>query len=186
VLIPHYEAVKAVRTLLAYLGEDPEREGLRETPERVLRGYGEMLRGYRVDVSTLFKTFEDGACDELVLLRDIPFDSLCEHHILPFSGVAHIAYIPDGKVIGVSKLARVLDAYAQRLQIQERLCVQVTRALDDHLEPLGSACILEATHSCMSCRGVRKSGSVMVTSSLTGIFRDDPAARSELLRLIGK
>ncbi len=185
-LTPHYEAVKAVRTLLSYLGEDPDREGLKETPERVLRSYREMLRGYQVDVSTLFKTFEDGACDELVLLRNIPFDSLCEHHVLPFSGVAHVAYIPDGKVIGISKLARVLDAYACRLQIQERLCVQVTQALDDHLKPRGSACILEAVHGCMTCRGVRKSGSVMVTSSLTGAFRKEPQTRSELLSLIGK
>ncbi len=132
------------------------------------------------------KTFEDGSCDEVVLLKDIEFVSHCEHHMLPFLGKAHIAYIPNGKVLGVSKLARLLEIYSRRLQIQERLCQQITTALDEHLKPLGSACVIEAQHLCMVARGVQKQNSVMVTSSLTGVFRDKGEARSELLDMIGR
>lgn len=173
-----------VRRLLEYVGEDPSREGLRETPARVLKAYREMFSGYKTDVAGLFKVFEDGACDELVLLRDVSFTSVCEHHLLPFTGRAHVAYVPDGRVIGLSKLARIVDAYARRAQVQERLTVQVTKALDEHLRPKGSACVVQAHHACMSCRGVGKPGSTMVTSSLTGVFRENPAARSEFLSLL--
>lgn len=173
----------AVREILKYIGEDPNREGLRDTPLRVQRSFRELFVGYSQDPADVIRVFEDGACDELVLLKNAEFFSYCEHHMQPFIGKAHIAYIPDGRVIGVSKLARILDIYARRLQIQERLTVQVTAALDLHLKPKGSACILEATHFCMVCRGVQKQHSKLVTSSLTGVFRQ-PGARSEFFQLI--
>ena len=179
-----FSAEEAVRVLLRFLGDDPEREGLRETPARVLRSYEELFAGYSQDPAFVMKVFEDGACDELVLVKNVEFVSLCEHHMLPFFGVAHIGYLPDRKILGLSKLARVLDIYARRLQVQERLTQQVTAALDEHLKPLGSACVIEATHSCLSCRGVRKQAARMVTSSLTGAFRTDPSARAEFLQLI--
>lgn len=182
-LISYHEAKAALRTLLKYLGEDPDREGLRGTPDRVLRSYEELFRGYRQDPKDLLTVFEDGACDEMVVLRNVPLVSFCEHHLLPFSGVAHVGYIPHGKVIGVSKLARIVDVYARRLQIQERLTSQVTAALDQHLKPLGSACVVQASHACMECRGVGKPGAVMVTSSLTGVFREDGRARAEFFNL---
>lgn len=171
--------------ILEYIGEDPNREGLKDTPARVIRSYAELFSGYQHDPKELCaKIFTDGSCDELVLLRNISFTSTCEHHMLPFVGKAHIGYIPDGKVLGISKLSRLLDIYAKRLQIQERLTQQITKALDDHLEPKGSACIIEAHHSCMSCRGVLKPDAIFTTSSLTGVFRNDSLARSELLKLI--
>lgn len=173
-----------VRRLLEYIGEDVNREGLKETPRRVIKAYHELFSGYRQQPSEVFTCFEDGACDEMVLLKGIELTSTCEHHMLPFLGEAHIAYVPDGKIIGVSKLARLLDIYARRLQVQERLTTQVTQALDNYLQPKGSACVIEARHMCMVCRGVRKQHSVMVTSSLTGVFRDEPAARSEFFNLI--
>jgi len=173
--------------LLEYIGEDPKREGLLETPSRMLRSYKELFSGYQfkhdVDVAAVMKVFEDGACDEMVVLRDIEFTSFCEHHFLPFHGVAHVAYLPHGKVIGISKLARLVDIFSKRLQIQERLTQQITAALDFHLKPLGSACVIEARHECMSCRGVRKQKSVMVTSSLTERFRE-PEVRQEFFHLI--
>ena len=175
----------SIRDVLTYIGEDPTREGLLETPRRVMKSYSELYKGYTQDPASVFKVFEDGACDELVLLRDIEFVSMCEHHMLPFLGKAHIAYVPNGKIIGVSKLARLLEVFSRRLQVQERLGVQVTRELDKHLKPLGSACILEAKHLCMIARGIQKQNSVMVTSSLTGVFKKDPMARAELMRLIG-
>lgn len=175
---------QAIKFLLSYIGDDPTREGLLETPDRVLRSYEELFAGYHMDVEDVFKTFEDGACDEMVLLKNVEFVSFCEHHMLPFLGKAHIAYIPDGKVIGVSKLARVLEIFARRLQIQERLTTDVTKALDTHLQPKGSACVVEASHLCMVCRGVLKQNSIMVTSSLTGVFRDNPMARAEFLNLL--
>lgn len=174
-----------VRRLLEYIGEDPERDGLKETPERVIKSYEKMFGGYKLNPEDVLKTFKD-SCDEMVLVKDIEFYSTCEHHMLPFYGKAHIAYIPNGKVIGVSKLARVLEIYSRRLQIQERLCQQVTKALEDMLKPLGVACVLEARHLCMVCRGVEKQNSIMVTSSLTGVFRDKPEVRAEFMRLIGK
>jgi GTP cyclohydrolase I len=170
--------------LLQFVGEDPDREGLRETPRRVVTSLQEMTAGYRQHPLDVLKVFTADRCDEMVTLKGVPVVSLCEHHLLPFMGVAHVGYVPrDGMIVGVSKLARLVDVYARRLQVQERLTCQVTQALDDHLNPLGSACVIEATHSCMSCRGVNKGG-VMVTSSLTGVFRDDPQARAEFLQLV--
>lgn len=170
--------------ILQYIGEDPKREGLVDTPKRVAKAYLEMFNGYKLDPSSVMTSFEDGTCDEMVLLKNIEFSSFCEHHMLPFRGQAHVGYIPDGRVIGVSKLARILDIYAARLQIQERIGMQVTTALDLGLKPKGSACIIEAQHQCMSCRGVRKQNSVMVTSSLTGVFLSNSAARAELFSLM--
>jgi GTP cyclohydrolase I len=178
------DAVDAVRTLLEWIGEDPNREGLRETPARVVRSLADMTAGLRRTPEGLFKTFEDGTCDEMVLLTGIEFQSLCEHHLLPFIGEAHVAYLPRGRIIGISKLARLVELYAARPQVQERLTVQVTAALDKNLEPKGSACVVEAKHLCMVCRGVRKQNATMVTSSLTGAFKYDPATRAELFRLI--
>ena len=169
---------------LQFIGEDITREGLLETPTRVIRSWSELYAGYKTDPADVFKVFKDGACDEMVLLKNIEFYSTCEHHILPFFGKAHIAYIPDGKVVGISKLARLLEVYARRLQIQERLGQQITAAITKHLMPKGAACILEAQHFCMVSRGIQKQNSIMVTSSLTGVFRDKPEARSELLALI--
>ena len=169
---------------LQYIGEDPTREGLLETPARVIRSWDELYAGYKQDPTTILKSFTDGACDEMVLLKDIEFYSTCEHHMLPFFGKAHIAYIPDGRVVGISKLARLLEVFARRLQIQERLGQQVTSALNQQLKPKGTACILEAQHFCMTSRGVQKQDSIMVTSSLTGVFRDKPEARAELMMLL--
>lgn len=170
---------------MQYIGEDPNREGLLDTPARVVRAMHEIYNGYQADPESVFKIFEDGACDEMVILQDVEFYSTCEHHMLPFFGKAHIAYIPNGKVIGVSKLARLLEVYSRRLQIQERLCQQITKALDDHLQPRGSACVLEAQHFCMTCRGVAKQNSKMKTSSLTGVFREI-AVRQEFLSMISR
>lgn len=173
-----------IRRILQYIGEDVEREGLRETPDRVVRSYSEIFSGYNQDPASVFKTFADGACDEMVLLRNVEFYSVCEHHMQPFFGRAHIAYIPGTSVIGVSKLARLLEIYARRLQIQERLTTQVTEALDKYLQPKGSACVIEAKHFCMVCRGVHKQNSELITSSLTGVFRENLAARGEFMSLI--
>jgi len=171
---------------LQYVGEDVRREGLIETPARVLKAYRELFSGYKLSVENVFKTFSEGACDNMVLLKDIEFYSTCEHHMLPFFGKAHVAYIPDGKVIGVSKLARLLDIFARRLQIQERIGEQVTTALMEHLKPKAAACIIEAQHFCMKSRGVQKQDSIMVTSSLKGAFLNNVAARQELLLLTRK
>lgn len=172
-----------VRRILQYIGEDPKRPGLLETPDRVVKSYTELFSGYKADEASVFKTFDE-PCDEMVVIRDVEFCSTCEHHMLPFIGRAHIAYVPDRKVIGASKLPRLLEVYARRLQIQERIGQQVTAAMDKHLRPKGSACILEAKHLCMTCRGVNKQHSVMNTASLTGVFRGDAAARQELYQLI--
>ena len=160
--------VENVRRLIEYIGEDPEREGLKETPERVIRSYEKLFGGYKEKPGDVIKVFEDDTCDEIVLIRDVEFYSTCEHHMLPFFGKAHIAYIPKGRVIGVSKLVRILEVYARRLQIQERLCQQVTEVIDNMIQPSGAACVLEAQHFCMTARGVEKQGSIMVTASLTG------------------
>lgn len=172
-----------IKRLLQFIGEDPEREGLKETPARVVRSYQELFGGYEQEPASVMKIFEDGSCDEMVIVRNIEFYSTCEHHMLPFAGRASIAYIPAGKIIGVSKLARLLEIYSRRLQVQERLCTQITTALDEHLQPKGSACVLEAQHFCMVCRGVNKQHSSMITSSLTGAFRE-PAVRAEFFTLI--
>lgn len=189
VVFPWERAVKEngpqdnIRRILQYIGEDVDREGLKETPDRVVKSYAELFSGYKEDPADHLKVFEEGACQEMVLLKDIEFYSHCEHHMLPFFGKAHIAYIPDQRVIGVSKLARILDVFTRRLQIQERICQQVTEALEMNLRPKGAACILEAVHFCMVCRGVQKQNSKMVTSSLKGAFLE-PAVRQELLSLI--
>ena len=161
-----------ITRLLQFIGEDVTREGLQETPQRVLRSYKELFAGYKQKPEDVLKVFEDDTCDEMVVVKNIEFFSTCEHHMLPFFGRANIAYIPNGRVIGVSKLPRILEVYARRLQIQERLTEQITTALDDHLKPKGSACVLEATHFCMTARGVQKQHSKMVTCSLTGVFRN--------------
>lgn len=177
-------AEQMIRQLISFIGDNPSREGLEKTPHRVVKSYAELFSGYADSAERHLTTFEDGSCDEMVILKDIEMISFCEHHMLPFTGKAHIAYIPYKRVIGVSKLARILEVYSRRLQIQERISQQVTAALDSHLKPRGSACIIEAKHSCMSCRGVRKQHSVMITSSLTGAFKSDPAAKAELLHFI--
>lgn len=173
-----------IRRILQWIGEDPNREGLIETPARVARSYEELFGGYKQKVEDIFKCFTEKDYDEIILLKDITFQSVCEHHMQSFCGHAHIAYIPNGKVIGVSKLARLLDIYAHRLQIQERMTVQVTDALEKYLKPKGTACIVEATHNCMVCRGVKKPHATMVTSSLTGAFKRETSARQELMQLI--
>jgi len=177
----------AVRTLLAEIGEDPDREGLTGTPERVRRMYDELTAGYHVDPDALL----NGACftvdyDEMVVVRDIEFFSLCEHHLLPFIGKAHVGYLPRGRVVGLSKIPRIVDMYAQRLQVQERLTVQVADFLMERLEPKGVACVVEATHLCTMMRGVKKQEATMVTSSMTGTFRRDARTRAEFMGLIGK
>lgn len=175
---------QSVRHILKFIGEDPDREGLLETPKRVVASWEQIFSGYKLDPADVMKTFSEGACDEMVVLKDIEFYSTCEHHMQPFFGKAHIAYLPDAKVIGLSKLARLLDICSRRLQIQERLTSDVTNALDTHLRPKGSACVIEAKHFCMMCRGVGKQNSVMVTSSLTGAFKTDPTVRAEFLQLV--
>ncbi|HEY8497080.1 MAG TPA: GTP cyclohydrolase I FolE [Limnochordales bacterium] len=175
----------AVRMILEAIGEDPEREGLLETPRRVAEAYAEMCAGMREDVERHLEVYFQEEHDELVLVRDIPFYSLCEHHLLPFFGKAHIAYIPtDGRVTGLSKLARVVEAYARRLQMQERMTKQIADALMAHLKPQGVAVVLEAEHLCMSMRGVKKPGSKTVTSAMRGVFRKDQKTRAEVLALI--
>ncbi len=170
---------------LQYIGEDPQREGLLETPKRVLKSWKELFAGYQTtDPGSILKTFKEGACDEMVLLKDIEFFSTCEHHLLPFFGKAHIAYIPNGKVVGVSKLARLLDIFSRRCQIQERIGEQVTTTLMDVLKPKGAACVIQAQHFCMKARGVQKQDSIMVTSSLKGVFLERAEARAEFMGLI--
>jgi GTP cyclohydrolase I len=180
-------AEKHVRGLLAYLGEDPEREGLHETPARVVRAMAEHFSGYRQDAGDyLQKTFEDvDGYDELVLVSDIELYSHCEHHMVPFVGKAHVAYIPQGRVVGLSKLARVVDVFAKRLQVQEKLTKQIADAIQAHLAPLGVAVVLQCQHFCTCYRGVKKPGSWTTTSKLHGLFLIDAAARMELLTLIG-
>ncbi len=181
------EAEAAVRTLLRWAGEDPGREGLLDTPGRVVRSYDEFFRGYQVDpVALLATTFtEVGGYDEIVLLRDIRIESHCEHHMVPIVGVCHVAYLPRTRVVGISKLARVVEAYARRLQIQERLTAQIAGTIDEVLQPHGTAVIIEAGHQCMTTRGVHQPGVSMVTSRMLGAFRDDAVTRGELLSMIG-
>ncbi len=182
------EALKAVRTLLAFAGDNPDREGLLETPDRVVRSWDEFFAGYFEDpVEILSRTFEEtDGYDEMVILRNIPFNSHCEHHIRPIIGHAHIAYLPNKRVVGISKLARVLEVYAKRLQIQEKMTAQIANAINDVLAPKGVGVVIEATHECMTTRGVNKQGVSMVTSTLLGTFKQDPRTRSEFLRLIGR
>jgi len=174
-----------VRGILYAIGEEPTREGLRDTPRRVVKSWSELYAGYKQKPAEILSTvFEDGACDEVVLLKNISFSSMCEHHMLPFLGTAHIAYLPKGKVVGLSKLARLTECFAKRLQIQEKMTSQIANAIEEHLKPLGTAVIIEAHHQCMSCRGVNKQGTMMVTSAMRGVFREDSSARNEVLALI--
>jgi GTP cyclohydrolase I len=175
---------RAIRELLIAIGENPEREGLRKTPSRVARAYTEMMAGLNEDPRRHLQTVFHERYDEVVLLRDIEFHSLCEHHLLPFTGRVHVAYLPDGKVVGLSKLARLVEGYARRPQVQERLTTQIADALWEELNPQGAACVIEAVHTCMTIRGVRKPGSTMVTSALRGVFKDNPSSRAEVLALI--
>ena len=178
------KAIQDVKNLIEYLGDDPNREGLRETPKRVILSYDHLFSGYGQRVEDVLKVFEDDTSDQMILLKEIEFYSTCEHHMLPFFGKAHIAYIPNGKVVGISKLARILEIFSRRLQIQERLAQNVTEALMTHLNPLGAACLLEAQHFCMTSRGVQKQNSIMVTSSLEGVFRENASVKTEFLALI--
>ncbi len=180
------EAEEAVRTLIRWANDDPSREGLRDTPARVARAYREMFSGYDVDpLALLERTFEDvDGYDEIVLLRDIRIESHCEHHMVPIIGKCHIGYLPRHRVVGISKLARVADAFARRLQIQERLTVQIADTIEHVLQPRGVAVVIEAGHQCMSTRGVHKAGVSMVTSRMTGCFREDASTRRELLSMI--
>ena len=181
------EAEAAVRTLLRWAGDDPTREGLLETPARVARAYEEFFSGYEIDpVALLERTFEEtDGYDEIVLLRDIRLESHCEHHMVPIIGRAHVAYLPHHRVVGISKLARVVDAYARRLQIQEKLTAQIANTIQQVLEPRGVAVVIEAAHQCMTTRGIHKPGVTMVTSRMLGAFRDDPTTRREVLAMIG-
>ena len=181
------EAEEAVRTLLRWAGDDPTREGLIDTPGRVVRSYEEFFAGYAVDpVALLERTFEEtDGYDEIVLLRDIRLESHCEHHMVPIIGRAHVAYLPFRRVVGISKLARLVDAYAARLQIQEKLTAQIANTIQQVLEPRGVAVVIEAAHQCMTTRGVHKPGVTMVTSRMLGAFRDDPTTRREVLAMIG-
>jgi GTP cyclohydrolase I len=175
---------RAFREMIAAIGEDPAREGLRETPERVARMYAELFEGLRVDPTSYLKVKFTAGHDEMVILRDIPFYSMCEHHFMPFHGVAHVGYIPDGKIVGLSKLARLVEAFARRPQIQEQLTGQIADALMDSLQPDGVGVVIEAEHLCMTQRGVKKAGSRMVTSATRGLFRNHDVTRSEFLALV--
>ena len=181
------EAEAAIRTLLRWTGDDPDREGLVDTPARVARAFEEFFAGYAVDpVELLARSFEEtDGYDEMVVLRDIRLESHCEHHMVPIIGRAHIAYLPAGRVVGISKLARVLEVYAKRLQIQEKLTAQVANCINDVLQPKGVAVVIEAAHQCMTTRGIHKPGVTMVTSRMLGAFRDDASTRREFLAMIG-
>lgn len=180
------QAEEAVRTLLRFAGEDPTREGLLETPKRVVKSYAEFFAGYEKKPETILSTtFEEVAgYDEMIVLRDIEFASHCEHHMVPFTGKVHIAYIPKNKVVGLSKLARLVDVYAKRLQIQEKLTAQIATSLNEVLQPKGVAVVVEATHMCMTMRGIRKPDAVMQTSQLTGLFKSDSRTRQEFFSLL--
>jgi GTP cyclohydrolase I len=180
------EVQEAIRTLVRWAGDDPDREGLKDTPARVARAWREYCRGYDEDPGAhLARTFDEvGGYDEIVMLRDIPFQSHCEHHMAPITGTATIAYLPAGRVVGISKLARVLHGYAARLQVQERLTAQVAQSIWDQLAPRGVAVMIEAQHGCMTGRGVKTHGVGMVTSRMLGCFLDDPESRSEVLSLM--
>ena len=182
------EAEAAVRTLLRWAGDNPAREGLVDTPARVVRSYRELFSGYEVDpVALLERTFKEvDGYDEIILLRDIRLESYCEHHMVPIIGRAHVGYLPNSRVVGISKLARVVDAFSRRFQIQEKLTVQIASTINDVLRPKGVAVVIEAGHQCMTTRGVHKPGVSMVTSCMLGAFRESPETRRELLAMIGQ
>ena len=175
---------KAVREILVAVGENPDREGLRRTPERVARMYEELFSGLNLDPARHLTTAFTETYDELVVLRDIPFNSVCEHHLLPFEGKAHVAYLPAGQVVGISKLARVVDEFAHRPQVQERLTSQIADLLMEKLEAKGVAVVIQATHACITCRGIKKAGSIMVTSAVRGLCRTDARTRGEVMTLL--
>jgi GTP cyclohydrolase I len=175
---------KAVKEILLAVGEDVEREGLKGTPARVANMYAELLAGMHEDPKQHLRSVFTEDYDEIVMLRDIPFYSICEHHLMPFIGSAHVAYLPSGGILGVSKLARIVDCFARRLQTQERLTGQIADFIMNNLKPRGAAVVLEASHSCMTIRGIKKPGSVMVTSAIRGIFKRDPKSRSEIISLM--
>ena len=181
----------AIREIIAYIGDDPTRGGLLETPDRVVKSWGELFEGYSMDPETILKTFDDGAEQDvhktgsIVLLTNIPVKSVCEHHMIPFLGFAHVAYIPKHHIVGISKLDRLVNCFARRLQVQERLTNQIVDAIEAHLEPLGSACIITAKHLCMHGRGVNHPDVATTTSSVRGAFRMNDAARQELMALVG-
>jgi len=177
---------KAVKEILLAIGEDSNREGLKKTPERVGKMYTELLAGMREDPKVHLQSVFTENYDEIVLLRNIPFYSICEHHLMPFIGSAHVAYLPTGMVLGVSKLARIVDCFARRLQTQERLTYQIADFIMNSLKPMGVTVVLEASHSCMTIRGIKKPGSSMVTSALRGIFKKDSRSRNEVLSLMHK
>jgi GTP cyclohydrolase I len=181
------EAERAVQTLIRWAGDNPAREGLLGTPDRVVRAYEDYFSGYLIDPEEFVrKTFEEvEGYDEMVVLRDIRFESMCEHHIAPIIGTAHIGYLPNKRVVGISKLARVVEAYAKRLQIQEKMTAQIANLINDILQPKGVGVMVEATHHCMTTRGIHKPGSSLVTSQMLGTFRSDPATRREFLAIIG-
>jgi GTP cyclohydrolase I len=181
------EAEDAVRVLLRWAGDDPQREGLIDTPARVVRSYEEFFAGYAIEPrDILARTFSEvDGYDEMIVLKDIRFESYCEHHMVPIIGRAHVAYLPEHRVVGISKLARLVDAFAKRLQIQEKMTVQIADTLNDVLQPKGVGVILEASHQCMSTRGVHKAGVAMVTSRMLGTFRSDPSTRREFLAIVG-
>jgi GTP cyclohydrolase I len=180
------QAEDAIRVLLRWAGEDPTREGLLDTPKRVVKAYGDWFSGYQEDPREfLERTFEEVAgYDEMIVLRDIEFESHCEHHMAPIIGRAHVGYLPAGKVVGISKLARVVETYARRFQVQEKMTAQIARCIQDVLQPIGVAVVVEAKHQCMTTRGVHKTGVSMVTSKMLGSFRTDPMTRAEFLDVI--
>lgn len=180
------QAEQAVRTLIGWAGDDPDREGLVDTPSRVVRSYGEFFAGYGANPREILeRTFEETeGYDEIVLLKDIRFESHCEHHMAPIIGRAHVAYLPNQRVVGISKLARLVEVYAKRLQIQEKMTSQIANTINDVLKPMGTAVIIEAAHQCMTTRGVHKAGVTMTTSTMLGIFRDRAVTRRELLAMV--
>ena len=182
------QAEEAVRTLIRWAGDDPTREGLRDTPARVARAYEEFFAGYELDPKEILKrTFSEvDGYDEMILMNDIRFESHCEHHMVPIIGKAHIGYLPDRRVVGISKLARLVEVYARRLQVQEKMTVQIADTLQEILQPRGVAVVIEAAHQCMTTRGVHKPGVALVTSRMVGAFRDDPSTRREFLAVIGR
>ncbi|MGB8275488.1 MAG: GTP cyclohydrolase I FolE [Alphaproteobacteria bacterium] len=181
------EAEEAVRTLLRWAGDDPAREGLLETPSRVVRSYEEFFSGYAEDpVEILQRTFEEiEGYDEMVVLKDIRFESHCEHHMAPIIGIAHVGYLPNRRVIGISKLARIVEIYARRLQIQEKMTAQIANTIEEVLQPKGVAVVIDAAHQCMTTRGIHKPGVSMITSRMLGLFRSNPSTRREFLAIIG-
>lgn len=175
-----------VEEMLAYIGEDPQREGLRETPARVVKAWNEWFDGYKMNEEDIFKVFKDGAenCDSVIIVKDIPVESFCEHHMAQFHGVAHVGYIPNGHIVGLSKIARLVRMYSHRLQVQERLTNQIADAMEFHLQALAVGVVITAQHTCMSSRGARVHGTSTITSAMRGAFRDEPEARAEFFSLI--